>query len=585
MNRKTGHYVFGPFYLDGDGRRLLNQGRPLHLTTKVFDILLLLVQNHGEVVEKEVFMKEVWLNSFVEESNLTVCISMLRKALGEGRSEVKYIKTVAGRGYRFVVNVREAHEPQHLASGKPGGERGEVISSLAVLPLVNASHDPNMEYLSDGITESLINNLAQILQLSVIASNVVFRYKGKTEDPQRVGQELNVPAVMAGRVSLLADRLAISVELIDVADGHQIWGERYARQMSDIFLVQEEIAREISKGLRLRLNAEERGRLSKRYTENTEAFHLYLKGRHAWNKRTEEGLRRSIEYFKRAVGVDPNYALAYAGLADSYYRMSSYGLTPLQESILDIETAAHKALAIDPMLAEPHATLGALKAFRLWDWSEGERELKLAIELDPNYAYAHLWYAIFLRTQGWVDESLAELRRAQELDPLSVTFNTAIAAHFYFTRQYDQAISQLQETLELDSNNHIVHFVLGRVYEQMGMSAQALAHCENAVRYSGSDPETLGYLGYMLAKLGEGARARELIAQLKSLSEHKYFEAHAVGYIHLGLGEIDQAFEWFEKSYQERSTWLLILNLDPWLDGLRSDPRFISLLRRTELLT
>jgi tetratricopeptide (TPR) repeat protein len=377
----------------------------------------------------------------------------------------------------------------------------------------------------------------------------------------------------------------VSAEMVNVADGRQVWGERYSRSLSDIFLLQEEIAQEISTKLRLKLDAGERARLTKRHTESTEAYHLYLKGRHCWNKRTKEGLRQGIEYFQRAIEVDPHYAQAYAGIADGHSLLSSYGVTPLKESIRSIEEAALKAIELDPTLAEPHAALGHLRALRLWDWPEGEKELKLAIRLNPGYANAHLWYASFLSVMRRFDEALAEVRRAQEHDPLSLFIDSTIGSHYYYRRLYDLAIARVMETLELEGDYGRAHFVLGLCYERKGMYQEALTHFERTIDSIGSDPEVLSSYAFTLARAGNRAAALNILDRLKSSFLEGQIPLPPLPLIYLGLGELGEACEWIERAYLERSSWLPALNIMPQLDELRPDRRFIDVLRRIGLPT
>ncbi len=463
MSRPAKHfYEFGRFRLDPEEHLLLRNGKPVALTPKVFDILLVLIRNSGHVVEKGELMRAVWPDSFVEENNLTVNMSALRKALGTGHAERQYIETVPKRGYRFFANVREVRgESPDLVEEYAGARliteekssvrRDQAITSLAVLPLVNASADPQMEYLSDGITETIINSLAQLPQLRVMARSTVFRYKGREADPQAVGHELGVGAVLTGRVSQVGESLIISMELVDVAHGWQLWGEQYNRNPADIFALQEEIAREISGKLRLRLTGEQQQRLTKRYTESTEAYQAYLRGRYHWNKYTREGLKKGTAYFQQAIDLDPGYALAYAGLADSYYRLSNLYLPP-REAMPKAKAAAMKALEIEEMLAEAHASLGLVRFWYEWDWQGAEREYKRAIELNPGYAIAPLWYGLQLMALGRFDDALAEMKRAQDLDPLSLVINTNLGGTLYRARRYDQAIEQCRRTLEIDSS-------------------------------------------------------------------------------------------------------------------------------------
>lgn len=593
MNGQT-HYVyeFGPFRLNPPERLLLRGRSAVSLTPKVFDTLAALVQNSGHVVSKDELMKEIWPDTNVEEANLTQNVSMLRKVLDPHHQGSSYIETVPKRGYRFIAKVRKISQESirlvgqqdnsRLAAEQVARSASQSIQSLAVLPFANTSADPNAEYLSDGITESLINNLSQLPELRVMARSAVFRYKGREVDPHDVGRELNVRAVLAGRVLYLGNKLIIRAELIDVSEGSQIWGEQYDREPLDIIAVQEEISREISEKLRLRLTSQQKKLLIKRHTENTEAYHAYLKGRYYWNKRTEEGFKKGIEYFRQAIKEDPNHALAYAGLADCYNLLNSYGVLPPNESAPIIKAMTEQALQIDDMLAEAHASLGHVKMMHDWDWPGAEGEFRRAIELNPNYATAHHWYALYLRAMGQFEESLEEIRQAQRLDPLSLIINTVIATHFFYSRQYDKAIEQCCETLELNPNFHVAYCVIGGAYTQQGMYREAIADLQKAISLS-PGPEGLTLLGYTHAVAGHRAEARKVLNGLKKLSQRRYVEPASIALIYTGLGEREQAFKWLRRAYEHRNELLVMLKVDPRLDALRSDPRFTKLLRRVGL--
>lgn len=582
-------YEFGPFRLDPLERRLLHKGQPITLTPKAFETLVVLVERSGHVVGKDELMSAVWPDAHVEESNLTQNIFTLRKVLDAHGDSSSYIETVPKRGYRFTATVRKGSglEPVRtgplaaLSQGIQTERRGKggALKSLAVLPLVNASADPNAEYLSDGITESIINSLSQLRGLRVMARSTVFRYKGQEVDPQEVGRALGVRAVLTGRVLQLGKRLIIRTELTETAGGRQIWGEQYDREPLDILAVQEEISREISEKLRLRLTGQQKQLLTKRYTEKTAAYHAYLKGRYYWNRRTEEGFKRAIEFFHQAIKEDPDYALAYAGLADCYNLLNSYGLIAPRESAPIIKAAVAQALRIEERLAEAHASLGHVKMLHDWEWAGAEREFQRAIELNPSYATAHHWYALYLRSRGRFDESLAEIRRAQKLDPLSLIINTVIGTHFYYTRHYDKAIEQCRETLALDPNFHVAYGVIGEAYTQKGMYQEAVAELQKALALSDS-PEGLAMLGYAYALMGEKKEARQVLARLQRLSEMRYVKPSFEAIICIGLGDKERAFEWLDRAYEDRNELLVMLRVDPRLEPLRDDERFSELLLR-----
>ncbi|MFN2599148.1 MAG: BTAD domain-containing putative transcriptional regulator [Pyrinomonadaceae bacterium] len=458
---------------------------------------------------------------------------------------------------------------------------GAAINSLAILPFVNASSDPASEYLSDGITEGIINGLSQLSQLRVMARSTVFRYKGLDVDPQEVGLKLGVRAVLTGRVLHRGDTLNIQMELVDVSDGSQLWGEQYGRRASDIFEVQEEIAEEITGKLRLRLSGEERGRLTKRHTESAEAYRLYLKGVYFWNKRTLEGVERSIGYFRRAIEADSRYALAYTGLSNSYAKLGDVGLTaiPPKEAFSKARAAAASALEIDDSLAEAHTSLAHVHMHG-YEWRSAGREFRRAIELNPNYATAHHWHSYYLIMFGRADEALAEIARALELDPLSLPINTDFGELLYFARLYDRAAEQCRKTLEMDAYFYQAHLVLARVYGLKGRFEESLAESFRAAELSGDSTEALASLGHTLASSGKKKEARDMLTRLGELSQSIYVSPYDVALIHLGLGERDEAFGWLYKAYEEYADWGIYLTVDPRLDALRSDPRFTELVRR-----
>jgi serine/threonine-protein kinase len=460
-------------------------------------------------------------------------------------------------------------------------KHGEVIDSVAVLPFVNASADPNAEYLSDGITESLINSLSTLPHLKVMSRDSAFMYKGKDTDARTIGEKLRVRAVLKGRVMQRGNDLEISAELVDARDDSHIWGQQYSRKASDIFALQGDLAKEMTSMLRMRLTGEDEKRMMKSYTANPEAYQDYLQGRYWWNKKTDEGFKKSLEYFQQAIAKDPNYALAYSGLADSYASPPTYGFGAPQESFPKAKEAAQKALELDGTLAEAHASLAVINTFYGWDWSGAERESQRAIELNPSYSFAHYIYGFSLWYTGRFDKAVAEEKRALELDPVSVPFNRGLGLAFYYSRQYDPAIEQLRRTLELDPNFVPAHHFLGRAYVLRSMPKEGLAEIEKALAISPGNTWTLSELGYAYAVVGRKAEAQKVLDQLNDLSKHKYVAATFLAHVYLGLGEKDKAIEWLEKAYEE--SFLLGAKVDPIYDPLRSDPRFTDLLRRMNL--
>jgi DNA-binding winged helix-turn-helix (wHTH) protein/TolB-like protein/Flp pilus assembly protein TadD len=460
-----------------------------------------------------------------------------------------------------------------------------AIDSLAVLPLANASNDPNVEYLCDGISEALINSLTELQQLRVTARSTAFRYKGKEVDPRAVGRELNVRAVLTGRVRQIGDALNIQVDLVDTATGAQLWGKEYERKVSDVLSAKQTIALEVTANLRLRLSGAEQQRLVKSDTTNAEAYQLYLKGRYFWNKKTEEGYKRGREYFEQAIDLDPAYAPAYTGVADTTLALGSYliGLSTPREAWAGAETAAKQALSLDDTLGEAHASLAWMTTLYKWNWPEAEQEIKRAIELKPDYATAHHWYAHLLIYLGRKEEALSASQRGLELDPLDLTLNAHLGWHYLCVRQYDLALGQLRKTVEMDPNFSLAHWYLGLTYEQKGMFAEAIAEFQKLADLSKRSPTMLASLGHAYAVAGQPAEARKILFELHELSKQRYVLPYCFALIHAGLDEKDQAFAYLEKSYQERDSWLNHLKVEPRLDSLRSDPRFGDLLRRVGL--
>jgi len=461
---------------------------------------------------------------------------------------------------------------------------GETIDSVAVLPFVNASGNPDSEYLSDGITESLINSLSQLPHLKVMSRDSAFMYKGKDTDAIKIGHALGVRAVLKGRVMQRGDDLDISAELIDARDDSHIWGQQYNRKASDIFALQGDLAREMTSMLRMRLTGEDEKRMEKSYTANPEAYQNYLQGRFWMNKRSEESLNKGIGFFQQAIAKDPAYALAYSGLADSYVSLAAYELVPPNETYPKAKEAALKALKIDDTLAETHTSLAVIKGVYDWDWTGAEKEYQRASELNPGYANAHHWYGEgLLMSMGRSEEAIAEQKRALALDPVSLSNNRALGDAYFFTRQYDQAIEQYRKTLELDPNYLAARTALGAAYLQKSMDKEALAEFEKALAVSAENTRALSNLGYAYAVIGRGAEARSVLDKLKELSQHKYVPAVNMARIYAGLGEKEKAFEWLEKSYTDHSIGFASIKVDPRFDPLRSDPRFTNLLRRMNI--
>jgi serine/threonine-protein kinase len=502
-----------------------------------------------------------------------------------------------GRAAASAANNNDASGPHTPGSGtqtrvqQSGGHTStirrervaRVIDSLAVLPFENASHDPENEYLSDGIAGSLINILATVPKLRVMAQSTVFRYKGKDVDPQAVGRELNVRAVLTGRMMQSGGALRIGTELVDVATGSRLWGAQYDRKPGDIFAIQDDISSEISENLRIKLTRAEKKRLSKRQTQDADAYGLYLKGRHHWNQWTEQGFYKAIEFFQRAVDKDPTYALAYSGIADSYVLLGWNGYLRAKEAFPKAKEAATEAVRLAPDLSEAHTALAAVLWLYDWEWPEARAEFEKSLALNPCYPTVSHWYAEFLMTMGQHQEAIARMQNSQQLDPLSLIISVAIGWTLYMDRRYDAAIHQIRRTFELDPNYPVASWVLGLVLRRMGRYEQAVEEGEKSVLRSGGSPLMRAALAQTLGAAGKKAEAVRILDALTSEAKQKYVAPYYFAGMYVGLGQLDRALDCLEISFNEHSHWLIYLHMDPGMDALRSHPRFQDMLRRVGL--
>jgi DNA-binding winged helix-turn-helix (wHTH) protein/TolB-like protein/Flp pilus assembly protein TadD len=645
-------YEFGAFRINTVRRLLLRDGEIVVLTPKTFDTLLALVENTDRVLEKDELLRIIWPDTVVEERNLTVNISTLRKALGEAATEHRYIVTVPGRGYRFAAAVREAQDESDdltmerhpksvgriernarfetdparpslilegtarlarqkkaillvvvitavaLAGGlaiyfkRANREQREKLNqagapipirSIAVLPFKPLVADSRDESLEMGMADTLITRLSNSRQMIVRSMGAVRRYAGLEQDPVAAAREQGVDAVLDGSLQKSGERVRVTVRLISAANGQQLWDDKFDEKFTDIFSVQDSISERVAGALAVKLTGEEQKQLTKRYTKNTDAYQFYLQGRYYASKyNTPEGIDRGIEYFNKAIAIDPNYALAYDGLAYIYYA-TDWNQLP-REAGAKGRALAKKALEIDPTLAEAHTSLGVIYAWFDYDWPAAEREFKRAYELNPNYAYAHLWYGFLLTAFGRGDESIAETKRAIELDPLSPEANTSLGIFLFYAHRYDEAIQQLRTTIDLLPDYWFAHLYLARAFEKKGDFSAAIAELERTKIMEGAAPEVLSALGYAYAASGKRVEAQRIIGQLKEKSKRTYVWPYNIAVIYAGLGEKDQAFAYLDKEYAEGNYYLDLLKVDPELDSLRSDPRFADLLRRVGLV-
>ncbi|HEU4875587.1 MAG TPA: winged helix-turn-helix domain-containing protein, partial [Pyrinomonadaceae bacterium] len=613
-------YEFGPFKIDTRERILLRDGQRIPLKPKAVDTLLVLIRNSGHIVEKEELMKEVWPDTFVEENNLTGNIFALRRAFAEHQ----YIETIPRRGYRFIADVKqvkvERAEPPRTLAAAPGlaavdssssrRERGRnvwriglvpsliafttvavaagvmlyrrgrqverpaskplAIKSIAILPFKPLGEESGDEFLSLGMADALITRLSNLQQLVVRPSSSIIRYTAPDQDPLEAGREQQVDAVLDGRIQRVEERVRVTVQLLRVQDRQQLWADKFDEKFTDIFALQDAISERVAAALALKLSSSEQDRIAKRYTENAEAYQLYLKGRYFWNRRTVESLQKGIEYFSQAVEKDSRYALAHAGLADSYIILGNFGLLPPTEAYPKAKIAAERALKVDPDLVEAQVSLAFVKSLFERDWPGAEAGFKRAIELNPNYGPAHQWYGVSLAGAGRLDEAVAEVRRAQQVDPQSLTISAVVGWMLYLARDYDKAIEQENIVLEMDENFALAHRYLGLAYEQKGMYVEAISEFQKARSLSGARPLDSAALAHAYAIGGRKGEARQILERVTDRSTQVYFPAQDIALIYVGLGEKDLAFDWLEKAFQERSPWLTHLRVDPRFDPLRS---------------
>ncbi len=457
------------------------------------------------------------------------------------------------------------------------------IDSIAVLPFANTSNDPNLEYLSDGISEALIDSLTELQQLRVVARATAFHYKGRDVDPQTVGRELNVRAVLMGRVRQIGESLNVHVDLVDASTGAELWGQEYEVTVSGVLSVKHAIAREVTQKLRLRLSGAEQGQLGRHDTQNGEAYQYYLRGRYFWNKRTPEGLRKAIEEFQQTIERDPTYALGYVGLADCYALLEEYADIASSETLPKARAAVDRALQLDDSLAEAHASSASIY-LDLWRWAEAEQEFRRAINLNPNYPTAHQWLATYFRTKRQFDDDLREMKRAQELDPLSPIISVNVAWVYILKNDLTSAIDECERDIELDPSVPLAHEVLGSTYLRQRRDIEATSEFEKAVELSGRSGRFLSDLGYCYAVTGRRAEALRIVKELEERYDQRQAMGRYIASVYAGLGERDQAFQWLEKDFQQRSAPLPYY-LIWWFsfDDLRSDPRYADLVRRMGL--
>ena len=571
-------YEFDDFRIDPRARLLLRRGEPVPLTPRVFDTLLYLVQNHGKVLQKEELMTKIWPDAVVEENNLNQNVSTLRRVFGESRGENRYIVTVPGHGYRFAA---------HVVENNTEGPSTQSQQTIAVLPFVNISADPENAYFCEGLAEELLNALARLEGIKVAARTSAFAFGDKNKSVNEIAAALGVKSILEGSVRRSGNRLRITAQLVNAVDGYQLWSERYDREMRDIFDVQDEITLAVIDALKVQLLGKDKAALLKRYTDNTEAYQLYLKGRYFWFKSTPQEFRKSRNYFQRAVDADPDYTLGYFGLASFYGFASSWGMMPPDQGWPLMEAATMKALALDDSLAEVHHGLAALRWVYYRDWPGAAQAFQRALELGPQIGTIHSHYSILLSVISKFDEAIAQGKLALQLDPLSIRLHRNQAMRYYFARHHDEAVRQYSEALELDPNDALLHEELGDVYEQMGRHQESIAQWQKALSLAG-DAGLAALVAQLYAEAGfvaalQALAQRRLELLNERVSKGEYVPAAHFARAYLRLGETEQAFQWLERASDERNALALLMKSDPFYDRLRSHPRFAAILKSMNL--
>jgi TolB-like protein/DNA-binding winged helix-turn-helix (wHTH) protein/Flp pilus assembly protein TadD len=612
-------FGFGAFRLDPAERLLLRGKVPVQLPPKVFDVLVVMVASRGRLLAKDELLRTVWPDSFVEESNLAQHISILRKALRDGEDGFQYIETVPRHGYRFVAEVREvADAPSEssvpepvsfwnrfrrpvfasvlviLAVGlistlrvwkKHGAPGPATIRSLAVLPLQNLSGDPAQQYFADGMTEALIIDVAKIPGLKVISRTSIMQYKDSNKRLPIIAEELGVDGVVEGSVLRSGDRVRITVQLVRGTTDQHIWAESYERDLRDLVTLQDEVSRSIAVQIQKQIAPSSSQRLTTSAAVTPQAREDYLKGRYFWNLRSEAGYLKAIDYFQAAVNEDPQYAQAYAGLADAYALLGSLPETKIRDTAMPkAREMTLTALKLDDSLADAHTSLAFVEMHYEWKFEEAEQEFKRAIALDPSYSTAHQWYGIDLAALGRMDEAVAEAKRAREIDPLSAIINTDLAEMLYWARRYDEALQQARATVDMDPNFAHAHRVLARIYAQRQMFPEAIAEGKRSVALSSDSPWMLLDLATIYAQAGKKTEAQDCMTRVAKNSPGGVLpDAGSAVELYAEFGDLDRAFKVMEAEYKRRDGELILLNTTPTEASIRSDPRFQQLLQRVGL--
>jgi TolB-like protein/DNA-binding winged helix-turn-helix (wHTH) protein/Tfp pilus assembly protein PilF len=629
---------FGAFEIDLTACEIRKHGLRLKVSEQPFQILSILLEKPGNVVTREELRNRLWpSDTFVDfDHGLNNAVMRLREVLGDSSESPRFVETLPRRGYRFIAHVEElsqsaiartvkileaptAKSSEFEGEGKSrttrewltlqrvaalsgltlalvgssgfavrffrGKEVGNVAASrsisLVVLPLENLSGDKEQDYFADGMTDDLIASLAKIRSLRVISRSTAMAYKGTHKPLSEIARDLHVDAVIEGTVLKAGPRVRITAELVQVSTDQHLWAETYETQLGDILSLQNQVSSAIVDEIRINLSSQDKERLSKKTTLVPEAYDDYLKGRYYWNKRSGEGFERAIGYFEDATHKDPQYALAYAGLADCYGIIGAtmFGNAPAARAGPKAKAAALRALELDPTLAEAETSLATAEFNYDWDWQTAAKGFQKAIRLNPSYATAYQRYSLYLIAMGRIDESFEQINKARELDPLSISINTSYGWRLYLARQYDRAIEQLRTTLEMDPGYEWAHLILGQAYEQKGQLDLAISELRKASELSHQSPLMVSALAHAYALSGNQAKAQELLTLLFAESRKQYVSPFYIGVVYAGLAKNDAAMDWLEKAYRDRSNGLVFLRVEPELDSLRTSPRFIALQR------
>lgn len=553
--------LFGDCVFDSDARTLTRAGEPVRLSGKAFQLLELLLTERPRAVEKTELFAKLWPETFVSEANLASLVKEIRAAIGDDARAARFVRTVHRFGYAFSGPVTETPEKSE-------------IDSIAVLPFANRSGNPELDYLTDGLAESLINTLSAIEGIRVAPRASSFRLRDA--DLPTVRRELNVRAALTGRIRISGDLVNLQVELIDLGRDAQLWGRQLQASIRDLFALEEEVSRDVVTALRVRITGETDRRLRKRYTENAAAYQLYLKGRHHWNRRTAEGIERAIFFFESAIDADASYAPAYSGLADCYIALASRDLYPALQLMPKAEHAARQALQLDAELAEAHASMGAIHEVFAWNWERAQDEYLAALRLQPGYVTARQWYALALAHRGRITDALTQIHVALESDPLSFLLNGTVAVIHYLGRDFDAAEEACHKALEINPYHEPAHFTLGLAHQQRGHFAEGHAELEKALSISRGEPHVVAALGALEAASGDANAAHGRLERLREISLTRDVSPVHFATVHVALGELSAAVEWLERAMTSRSGWLVYLATEPRFDALRASSEPMS---------